>query len=437
MGAQFTVVVVDDGELDDVRELLLELGVEFAHLRGGAVPSQLAPPGDLFIATLRHAGLARSWSADEGRGRPVCIAFTSEDSPAARNALRKMGFAYLVRRPVHPLALRLLLLHALYRGEERRREPRVPVGYEVSVRSGLRRREALLVDLSSRGCRLLADRAVSEGSKLTLHLPPQFCGSPSGRSGDDTLTLSGRVVRCVADGSSPLDGCYSVAVQFAALEERDRLRLERALAAHAQALGAPEAEVPPAEPPAAKSPKKSAVTRTPGIEPVGATAPSAHAAAAAAARRPGASRAGEEPAPEAAPPPAAPLEPAEPGDRRRHARGRFAKPVIAAAQEAMHRMLIGHDLGIGGMRVERHPDLQIGQRLRLALYDAARETPIVVDAVVARDDGEHLALHFEDLGESNAARLEHLVATLPPVERLSDGETGALGTVLSEIVSQS
>src|SRR5262249_47288341 len=43
MGAHFPVVLVDDGELDEVREILLDLGVEFAHLRGGAVPSRLEP----------------------------------------------------------------------------------------------------------------------------------------------------------------------------------------------------------------------------------------------------------------------------------------------------------------------------------------------------------------------------------------------------------
>jgi hypothetical protein len=431
MGAHFPIVVVDDGELDDVRELLVELGVEFAHLRGGAVPNQLPPPRDLFIATLRHAGLARSWRSGTEVRRPpvqppVCVAFTSEDSPAARNALRKMGFAYLVRRPVHPVALRLLLLRALYRGEERRRAPRVPVGYEVSVRSGLRRREALLADLSSSGCRLLADRAVAEGSKLTLHLPPDFLAG-------DTMALSGRVVRCVADGSSPLDGCYSVAVQFAALDERDRARLEQALAAHALALGPPPAEAPaePAEEPAPRARRagRPATTRAPGLDPVHERAPGA--AKSKSSSRP--ASAPEKP-PAGDPPPRAPRR--TPQDRRRHPRGRFAHRVIAAAEQAMHRMLIGHDLGVGGMRVAHHPDLRVGQRLKIALYDPSREAPLVVDAVVARDDGENgLALHFEGLAEAIADRLEHLVATLPPVECLADGESGALGTVLSEIVS--
>jgi hypothetical protein len=416
MGAHFPVVVVDDGELDEVREILLELGVEFAHLRGGAVPSQLEPPRDLFIATIRHAGLARNWplGSDE---RPVRIAVTSEDSTSARNALRKMGFSYLVRRPVHAVALRLVLLRALYRGEERRREPRVPVGFDVSVRSGLRRREALLVDLSSHGCRLLTDRVVAESSKLTLHLPAQLAG-------DDTMALSGRVVRCVADKSSPLDGCYSVAVQFTSMPDCDRERLERALAAHAQALEpSARAEASEPAPPRKRRAARAAKTRTPGTEPVVEKAPAG--AKAAASRTDSAPRG-------PAPPPAAQR---APRDRRRFPRVHYERRVIAAAEEAMHRMLIGHDLSLGGMRIGHHPELRVGQRLRIALYDAALVTPVVVVAAVARDDGEQgMALRFEEIDDEIAARLERLVAALPPVECLGDGESGALGTVVSEIV---
>src|SRR5262249_61657001 len=114
------------------------------------------------------------------------------------------------------------------------------------------------------------------------------------------------------------------------------------------------------------------------------------------------------------PPPAAPRQ--APRDRRRFPRVHYERRVIAAAEAAMHRMLIGHDLSVGGMRVERNPELQVGQRLRIALYDAARETPVVVEAVVARDDGPHgLALHVEQIDDDIATRLENLVATLSPV----------------------
>jgi hypothetical protein len=111
--------------------------------------------------------------------------------------------------------------------------------------------------------------------------------------------------------------------------------------------------------------------------------------------------------------------------------------VVAEAAAAMHRMLLGRDVSVGGMRVDSHPDLKVGARLRLALFDTAREAPLVVDAAVARDDGKGgTALHFLDVTPELAARLEALVAALPPVERLVEGEGAALGTVVGEIVSR-
>jgi hypothetical protein len=474
MGTDFPVVLVDDGELDDVRDLLLDLGVEFAHLRGGAVPKKLAPPRDLFVATIRHAQLASSWAmSEDGSQRPVRIAVTAEDSNTARSLLRRMGFSFLVRRPVHPVALRLLLLRSLYRGEERRAETRVPVGLDVSLRSGLRRRDALLADLSRGGCRLLTDKALAAGSKVAVHLGREVAGGES-------FSLSGRVVRCERDASALFEGGYSVAVQFAELSVRDARRLERTLASRSwvlegEAAAAEPVELAPSERARKVGREKAAGPPAPGPVPVAKTASAASGKAppeaapppaapaesfdpneltqpASATARPG--QAAREPAhPAPAPPAAGRAEPppagrlgaallsrskrrAPPPERRRHARGHYGRKVIAAASEAMHRMLLGRDLAVGGMRVDRHPDLQIGSRLRIALYDPGRETPLVLDAVVARDDGRRgLALHFEGVDAALAERLEEIVASLPPVECLLDGEPGAMGTVLSEIVS--
>jgi hypothetical protein len=123
-------------------------------------------------------------------------------------------------------------------------------------------------------------------------------------------------------------------------------------------------------------------------------------------------------------------------ERRRQHRGRYPNRVVAAADDgSLHRVLIGRDLSAGGMRVDRQKDLTVGSKLRIALYDSTRETPVVVVATVTRDDGKNgLALTFENLAPDAAAHLEQLVASLPPVECLQDGETGALGTVVSEIL---
>ncbi|RIK89502.1 MAG: hypothetical protein DCC71_25975, partial [Proteobacteria bacterium] len=138
--------------------------------------------------------------------------------------------------------------------------------------------------------------------------------------------------------------------------------------------------------------------------------------------------------PAASPPPGRAA--ASGADRRRHARHRYARRVIAAAPDgSVHRVLIGRDLSSGGMRIDRQPELRVGALLRVALYDPSREAPIVVAARVVRDDGAlGAALAFEDVAADVAEQLEQLIATLPPVECLLDGETGALGTVLGEIL---
>src|SRR4030095_875759 len=111
-----SVLIVDDGELGDVRRLLDELGVAYRHLRGGAVPTPLAAPQALLVSTARRAAVAAGWPAREAGG-PVKIGVVQEDSNALRDALRRQGYDFLVRPPVHRESLRLLLLRTLYTGE--------------------------------------------------------------------------------------------------------------------------------------------------------------------------------------------------------------------------------------------------------------------------------------------------------------------------------
>lgn len=382
--ASFPVLVVDDGELEDVRDLLNGERIDFAHLRGSAAPSPLDPPTDLFITNARHARLAGKWPVTgHPDRRPLRVAVVDEDSELLRTQLRDLGFLYLVRRPIHPHALRLMLLRMLYRGEERRTEPRVAIGYEVQVRSRLRRKDAWLADLSRGGCLLLCDRPMNEGVPLSVVLP----GSLDEHS--DTLVLPGKVLRSTRlqrkTGSN-----YQVAIRFAPLAITERDRLETALAAAMLQ----------------ESKEEEAVGETvvPGDSPFES----------------------KEDLPTLIP---------EPLERREEPRGQYSKRVIASVRDAMHRILIGRDLSASGMRIEAHEDVAFGDRLRVAIYDASRSTPLVVEAIVERDDGLHgLALRFDGIDASLAQQLESLVASLPPVECLADGETGAMGTVVSEIL---
>jgi hypothetical protein len=100
-------------------------------------------------------------------------------------------------------------------------------------------------------------------------------------------------------------------------------------------------------------------------------------------------------------------------------------------------VLLGRDLSLGGMRVEASPGVGVGDALRLALYAAPREEPLVVRARVVRDDGaDGLALAFEEVAPRDAGRLESVVAKLPAVEALRDGEPAALGSVVSRILDE-
>jgi hypothetical protein len=87
------------------------------------------------------------------------------------------------------------------------------------------------------------------------------------------------------------------------------------------------------------------------------------------------------------------------------------------------------------MRIDPHPGLEVGTDLQLAVYGGPREEPLLLRAKVVRVGGEGaVALRFEEVTDAVARRLEALVAGLPPVESLDEGEAGSLGAVVAEIV---
>jgi hypothetical protein len=384
-----SVLLLHDGELDDVRALLDELGADYLHLRGGEIPERVDPPERLFIATSRRAIVADKWPPSRGTPhQPFKIGIVSEDSNTLRSMLRRIGFDLLIRRPVHPYALRLLILRALYSGDERRRESRFPVGYEISYRSGIRRKKAMLVELSTRGCRLLSGHPLKVGSRLTLDLPPEITG---GRS----MQLRAKVIRNIADDLGAGRQQQAVALCFEKLTVGNRRQLAGILQqrtsgplvlskAMARATGALTTSPDPA---AAGGGGRTPIAATGSIE-----------------------------------------------DRRKDPRAAFEGNVSSLDEEA-NLVLMGRDLSVGGMRIEPHPGLEIGTKLRLAIYGAPREEPFVVRASVVRNDGDDgVGLRFEEIASGVAARLESLVTRLPSVESLHGGETDALGSVVSRIL---
>jgi hypothetical protein len=425
------VLLLDDGELDDVQEILQDAAVPYGRVRGGAIVPDTPRPTRLLVSTPRRIEAVKLPEPDspEAEGL-VRIVVVSEDSTTLRARLREVGFDYLVRRPVHREALRLLLLHCLYTGEEKRSEPRVPVGFEVSFRTGLLPRKATLADLSTRGCRLLSKWALEPGKSITVTIPERVGIAES-------ITFKGRVIRMSLDERHGPEGPYSAAVAFNPLPAEIRHELEWILEERARGPAtlkqAEDASEPKAEEkletrpsePLLDPPETASVDLARGfsvevdvhLDPLLAAPNTLSPAAPASTDEPEPTR--EAPA----------------GDRRSGRRGSYPHRVPAFGDRAM-RVLVARDLSMGGMRVEKDSGVEIGDRLHLAIYGTADEEPFLVWATVERDDSEDgMALVFDDVHPKIAEQLEKVVADLPAIESLHDDEARAMGTVVTEILN--
>ena len=195
------VLLLHDGELADVRQILDEVGAVYLEWVGSATRSYELTPWDLVISSAEQIA-----NLDIGAvgPSPVCIAIDAKESDAPD--LGNGGADYIVRRPVHPTALRLLIEHVLYSGPERRNAKRVAVGVPVQFRTGLRRRPATLIDLSIGGCRLLSDHSAPFGGKVIVYFPPEL---------DDGKPFSarGRVMR-FEPGEEEQAGVDIISIRF-------------------------------------------------------------------------------------------------------------------------------------------------------------------------------------------------------------------------------
>jgi c-di-GMP-binding flagellar brake protein YcgR len=232
-------LLLDDGELDDVRQLLDALGVDYEEWSKSDLSANLPHPRTLLVTTSGHAIAARL-RREPGRiaSRAVWIAVATGTSKTQHTAIFGAGFDYLVRRPVHPEALRLLLRAALYQGREQRSKRRLAAGSEISYRiAGRGTRKALLVDISPGGCRLLARCKPNPGVQLSLRFPRELLGGAE-------LTHEGMVTRAVASGDGA--GEFFVGVRFLPFEAEQRepiLRLLNGLASGPAVLPEPLAEL--------------------------------------------------------------------------------------------------------------------------------------------------------------------------------------------------
>jgi hypothetical protein len=363
------VLVCHDGELGDVCGMLRELGRDFVERIGPAPLPDLARAFDLVVATPARA-LRLGGALARPETRSIVVA-----EPGTRTAgrrLHQLGVEWIVRRPVHRAALRLLLQHALYRGPERRRAERVTVGLAIRYRAGWIPRRAILREMSLRGASLISGQRVPPGRRISLQLAER----------GHVATLRGEVVRC-----RPLAGGeVELGVVFDA-HPLTPLQVVRQLVdryARGPAV-CPEPGAAPREPREADGRRPAA----PGLSPA---------------------------------------------DRRASARRSFARRVIALADDDAPHVLIGRDLSLGGMSVEPGIALASGQRLKLALHVRAGEVPLVVEAEVVRADGSGSGLRFETLSEASRDHLAKMLDALPGLATPSSSSAGEERRVLAEVV---
>lgn len=377
------VLLIHDGELDDVEAMLRELG-EDPQPWPASEPlafQQWERPPRLVLVTARRA-LSLRLPANAHELGTVTIAVAQDDSRTLCAMLRRLGFQYVVRRPVHPEALRLLFLRALFRAGNRRKRQRIPFGTEVRWRKGWRWKRGPMVEISSGGCRILAPSVEKCGARIRIRIPKE---AADGRE----LALAGRIVRCDRQRLSTAPGQVALAVEFEALSSKLANRLATLL--ERNALGP---------------------LRLPGFERsepdvVGADAPVEKCEATFAIQR-------------------------------RSARCSLHNQEVVALDEETDRVmhvLVGKDLSSGGIRVESHPLIQIGDRLRIALYDAAQPEPVVVEAIASRDDGPRgVVLVFENLDPDRDRALARMIGTLPGIQACR--ETEGQDLVVTEILAR-
>jgi c-di-GMP-binding flagellar brake protein YcgR len=289
---------------------------------------------------------------------------------------------------------------ALYLGSERRELSRVAIGAKIKYKhsSGLMAKNGVLSELSLRGCGLITKQALTVGEEVKVVVP-------SGVTEGPTLTLSGKVAgsvnRLVIE-----DGQSSAAVVFKGVDGATRKRIGNIMAANGMG--------------------PTGLLATPPGTPIG----------------PGKTLEALEQNPQKTNPQQAESQPSDEkhseeqatasgAERRTTSRGSYPQSVVGRSSSSTHS-LIGRDLSVGGMRVAPEPELQLGARLRLAVYGTAGVRPVIVSAEVVRDDGENgLGLSFTPLPEAAKRRLQQIVDGL---DELAE-QSGSAGVLISEVLT--
>ena len=366
----YPLLAYDGNTLDDVYDLLAELGAQPRRVKATG-PERLSAWQDVPKLILVDAGdaLTLEIPAEADRQGILRVAIASSQSEILANLLRRLGYQYLIRRPLHRDAIEILLRNLLHKGESRRASPRVVLGIDAALETGIRgwQRSCSLLDLSRGGCLLASSRGPALRKRVRLIVGSEF-------TGDEEMSLTGHVIRRRFDDAS---GKWQVALRFHPPADVQGAKIGRLLQRRT---------VGPERSSEAASHQGWAhrVKYWLGLEEKGAPLPS-HP------------------------------------DRRRAPRARMDRHVckLDASGTRVTALLTGYDLSSQGMRVQSHPELELGNQFTVSLHDETRKRPLEVPAEVIRDDGpDGLALRFIDVDEELQDRLDGLIAALPHADSL-------------------
>jgi len=471
------ILLQRDRELSEFVAVLTELDVPTVNCLSDLPNREEIQAAQLVIATAERL-------LDSGPPHlsqwPRTLAVIQNPSKTLSTHLSRIGVTMILHRPIHPRALRLLLLHELYRGPEKRERGRTLIGQSVRVGSGLFGTKAMLIDLAPSSARLQLAKALKLASTLRVQLGRELTQGPP-------LKLKTRVVRCSA---LPDQSGYEVGLWILdARSNREAIQSILDRFASGPANWAPE-------PTDGQSAVGSAVdTDSPDQTPKPLTEPKKMPAlpAPAAARRPArsqytkprarvassrgtrASFEGNAPKPHApiassrgtneslegnAPKPRAPLassrstdasfegdtqeietQDVEPTERRTQQRVPYDHRVVALDEEAA-RVLLACDLSIGGMRIVSKASLPMGSLLRIAVHSGAETESLVLMSRVIRDDGpDGIVLAFENLDPRQREILEKMIASKGQICEASDPDSAqselddslVIGELLDEV----
>lgn len=379
------VVLHGDDEIPEVRAVLEDLGIDYEVSSKG---EDLVLPSHLLISSGSRA--VEAYKRGKRRHHFLHVVVIDRASRSLHKMLERHGCDMVAKRPIHPTVLRLIVQRALYLGSEKRELSRVAIGAKIKYKhsSGLMSKNGVLSELSLRGCGLITKQALSVGEEVKVVVPSGITEGP-------TLTLTGKVAGSVTRLVIE-DGQSSAAVVFKGVNGATRKRIGKIMAANGMGPTGVLA-LPPGTPIGRQrsletpEPRQQQAVTKPSNEPTVASG----------------------------------------AERRTTERGAYPQSVVGRSSGSTHS-LIGRDLSVGGMRVAPEPGLEVGARLRLAVYGTAGVRPVIVSAEVVRDDDENgLGLSFAPLPEAAKRRLQQIVDGLDDLCE----QSGSAGVLISEVLT--